>query len=81
MTQDIEAMPVTLVGGIWGSLAVELFANPNNLVQRRTEDAIAGLFYGGNVEQLNTDTDRSSSPLTKKTLGVFFCSPRSRTVK
>jgi Amt family ammonium transporter len=50
----VGAVPVHLVGGIWGTLAVGLFANPNNLVQRRTEDAIAGLFYGGNVEQLTS---------------------------
>jgi ammonium transporter, Amt family len=50
----VGAVPVHLVGGIWGTLAVGLFANPNNLVQRRTENAIAGLFYGGNVEQLTS---------------------------
>ncbi len=48
----VGAIAVHLVCGIWGTLAVGLFANPNNLLQRGTENAIAGLFYNGGVGQL-----------------------------
>jgi Amt family ammonium transporter len=48
----VGATSVHLVNGIWGTLAVGLFANPNNLAQGGAEDAIAGLFYGGGVAQL-----------------------------
>jgi Amt family ammonium transporter len=48
----VGAISVHLVNGIWGTLAVGLFANPNNFSQGGAEDAIAGLFYGGGVTQL-----------------------------
>lgn len=48
----VGAIAVHLICGIWGTLAVGLFANPNNILQRGTENAIAGLFYDGNFEQI-----------------------------
>jgi len=48
----VGAISVHLVCGIWGTLAVGLFANPRNTLQRGAENAIAGLFYDGNFEQL-----------------------------
>lgn len=48
----VGATSVHLVCGIWGTLAVGLFANPNNFYQAGAEDAIVGLFYGGGVAQL-----------------------------
>jgi Amt family ammonium transporter len=35
---------------VWGTLAVGLFANPNNFTQGG--EGIAGLFYGGGIAQL-----------------------------
>ncbi len=46
----VGATSVHLVCGIWGTLAVGLFANPNNFTQGG--EGIAGLFYGGGVGQL-----------------------------
>ena len=46
----VGAISVHLVNGIWGTLAVGLFANPNNFTQGG--EGIAGLFYGGGVGQL-----------------------------
>lgn len=46
----VGATSVHLVCGIWGTLAVGLFANPNNFTQ--AGEGIAGLFYGGGVGQL-----------------------------
>ncbi len=50
----VGAISVHLVNGIWGTLAVGLFANPGNFVQMSldAEDQIAGLFYGGGLGQL-----------------------------
>ena len=48
----VGAISVHLVCGAWGTLAVGLFANPNNSTQGGADDAIAGLFYGGGVGQL-----------------------------
>ncbi len=46
----VGATSVHLVCGIWGTLAVGLFANPNNFTQGG--EGISGLFYGGGVGQL-----------------------------
>jgi Amt family ammonium transporter len=46
----VGATSVHLVCGVWGTLAVGLFANPNNFTQGG--EGIAGLFYGGGVSQL-----------------------------
>ena len=48
----VGAIAVHLVCGIWGTLAIGLFANPDNILQRGTENAIAGIFYGGGIERL-----------------------------
>ena len=48
----VGATSVHLVCGIWGTLAVGLFANPNNFTQAGDPDAVAGLFYGGGIGQL-----------------------------
>ena len=48
----VGATSVHLVCGIWGTLAVGIFANPNNSTQGGAEDAIAGLFYNGGISQL-----------------------------
>jgi Amt family ammonium transporter len=46
----VGAVSVHLVNGMWGTLAVGLFANPNNYTQGG--EGIAGLFFGGGVTQL-----------------------------
>ncbi len=46
----VGATSVHLVCGIWGTLAVGLFANPNNFTQGG--EGISGLFYGGGLAQL-----------------------------
>ncbi|MEP0948893.1 ammonium transporter [Nodosilinea sp. FACHB-141] len=46
----VGATSVHLVCGIWGTLAVGLFANPNNFTQGG--EGISGLFYGGGLGQL-----------------------------
>ncbi|MBD2258704.1 ammonium transporter [Pseudanabaena sp. FACHB-2040] len=46
----VGALSVHLVCGIWGTLAVGLFANPNNFTQGG--EGIAGLLYGGGFGQL-----------------------------
>ena len=46
----VGATSVHLVCGVWGTLAVGLFANPNNATQGG--EGIAGLFYGGGLTQL-----------------------------
>ncbi|PZV08000.1 MAG: ammonium transporter [Leptolyngbya sp.] len=46
----VGATSVHLVCGVWGTLAVGLFANPNNFTQGG--EGIAGLFYGGGLGQL-----------------------------
>lgn len=49
----VGATSVHLVCGIWGTLAVGLFANPNNATQAGTAITKgAGLFYGGGFTQL-----------------------------
>ena len=48
----VGAVSVHLICGIWGTLAVGLFANPTNLLQRGTDNPIGGLIYNGNVDQL-----------------------------
>lgn len=52
----VGAIAVHLVCGIWGTLAVGLFANPNNPLQRGTENAIVGIFYNGGIDQLIAQT-------------------------
>ena len=49
----VGAISVHLVGGIWGTLAVGLFADPYNFTQNGAADAIAGLLHG-NPDQLVT---------------------------
>ena len=48
----VGATSVHLVCGIWGTLAVGIFANPNNIAQGGADGAIAGLLYGGGIAQL-----------------------------
>jgi ammonium transporter, Amt family len=49
----VGATSVHLVCGVWGTLAVGLFANPNNATQAGTAITKgAGLFYGGGFTQL-----------------------------
>ena len=48
----VGAIAVHLICGIWGTLAVGLFANPKNILQRGSEQAVSGLFYDGNFDQL-----------------------------
>ena len=48
----VGAISVHLVAGIWGTLAVGLFANPNNLLQKGIDNPISGLLYGGRLNQL-----------------------------
>ena len=42
----VGAISVHLIGGIWGTLAVGIFANPNNPTQGGAADAIVGFLYG-----------------------------------
>lgn len=46
----VGAISVHLVNGVWGTLAVGLFANPNNYTQ--AGEGRAGLFFGGGFAQL-----------------------------
>jgi Amt family ammonium transporter len=46
----VGATSVHLVCGAWGTLAVGLFANPNNFTQGG--EGITGLFFGGGLSQL-----------------------------
>ena len=46
----VGATSVHLVCGIWGTLAVGIFANPNNPNQNGVQDAIAGLLYGDSAQ-------------------------------
>jgi Amt family ammonium transporter len=46
----VGATSVHLVCGVWGTLAVGLFANPNNFTQGG--EGITGLFFGGGLTQL-----------------------------
>ena len=48
----VGAIPVHLVCGIWGTLAVGLFANPKNALQRGLEAPISGLIYSGSLDQI-----------------------------
>jgi ammonium transporter, Amt family len=48
----VGALSVHLVCGVWGTLAVGLFANPNNFTQAGDAEAISGLLYGGGFGQL-----------------------------
>jgi ammonium transporter, Amt family len=48
----VGAIPVHLIGSIWGTLAVGLFANPKNLLQKGLENPISGLVYSGKLDQL-----------------------------
>nr|WP_228038474.1 ammonium transporter [Nodosilinea sp. LEGE 06152] len=59
----VGATSVHLVCGIWGTLAVGLFANPNNFTQGG--EGIAGLLYGGGLAQLGVQI------LGVLTIGLF----------
>ena len=50
----VGAVPVHLVNGIWGVIAVGLFANgnPDTAAWNGIDSAVTGLFYGGGVTQL-----------------------------
>jgi len=48
----VGAIAVHLVSGIWGTIAVGLLANPNNLLQKDLDVAVTGLFYSGQPDQL-----------------------------
>ena len=50
----VGAIPVHLVCGIWGTLAVGLLANPKNLLQKGLENPISGLVYSGRLDQIIT---------------------------
>ncbi|MBJ7899321.1 MAG: ammonium transporter [Cyanobacteria bacterium RI_101] len=47
----VGALSVHLVNGVWGTLAVGLFADPKNPIAP-AEGAVSGLFYGGGIGQL-----------------------------
>ncbi|MFM7384326.1 MAG: ammonium transporter [Microcystaceae cyanobacterium] len=47
----VGALSVHLVNGIWGTLAVGIFADPNNPIAP-AEGAVAGLLFGGGIGQL-----------------------------
>ena len=42
----VGAISVHLIGGMWGTLAVGIFANPNNSTQVGAADAVVGFLYG-----------------------------------
>ncbi|GAB4417322.1 MAG: ammonium transporter [Anaerolineae bacterium] len=50
----VGAVPVHFVNGIWGVIAVGLFAagNPDTAAWNGMDQAVTGLFYGGGVGQL-----------------------------
>ncbi len=50
----VGAVPVHMVNGAWGVLAVGLFANanPDTAAWNGMESAVTGLFYGGGIGQL-----------------------------
>ena len=48
----VGAIPVHLVCGIWGTLAVGLFANPKNALQKGLENPISGLVYDGKLDRI-----------------------------
>ena len=48
----VGAVPVHLVCGIWGTLAVGLFANPKNILQKGLDNPISGLVYSGKLDQI-----------------------------
>lgn len=50
----VGAVPVHMVNGIWGVLAVGLFSsgNPDTAAWNGIDSAVTGLFYGGGVSQL-----------------------------
>ena len=48
----VGAVAVHGANGIWGTLAVGLFANPNAIGGDGGPTGVAGLFYGGGLEQL-----------------------------
>jgi Amt family ammonium transporter len=69
----IGAVPVHMVAGVWGTLSLGLFATgefgiptPNGA---DTSTVVSGLFYGGGVSQLITQTIGSFSTLVA-TLGI-----------
>lgn len=54
----VGAVPVHLFNGIWGVIAVGLFANgnPDSAAWNGVDTAVTGLFYGGGVGQLIAQT-------------------------
>ena len=52
LDDPVGAVAVHGVGGIWGVLAVGLFANPSLLASSSGELAMAGLFHGGGIKLL-----------------------------
>ena len=48
----VGAIPVHLVCGIWGTLAVGLFANPKSSLQKGLDNPVSGLLYSGNLDQI-----------------------------
>ena len=50
----VGATSVHLLNGVFGTLCVGLFATPDRLARAGNPAAMAGLFYGGGMEQLIT---------------------------
>jgi Amt family ammonium transporter len=63
----VGATSVHLVNGVWGTLCVGLFANPELVSQRLAGASWSGLFYGGGAGQLITQI------IGIVATGVFVC--------
>jgi Amt family ammonium transporter len=50
----VGATSVHLLNGVFGTIAVGLFATPDRLARAGNPAAVAGLFYGGGAQQLIT---------------------------
>lgn len=59
----VGAVPVHMVNGIWGVIAVGLFANgnPDTAAWNGIDTAVTGLFYGGGVGQLIAQVAEAAS--------------------